>query len=60
VELGIGIRAQDAAIDSVFCPNISPAYHAYACAGVIYDLEAYSLSELTVDQVCIGSAIEER
>jgi hypothetical protein len=53
MELGIGIRSQDAAIDPILNPDIPPAYHANARAGVIYDLETNSLSEFTIDQVCV-------
>jgi hypothetical protein len=49
--LGVGIRAQDTAVNPVLCPDVSPSYHANACAGIIHNLETNSLCEFTVDQM---------
>jgi hypothetical protein len=49
--LGVGVRAQNTAVNPVLSPNIPPSYHSNACAGVIHNLETNSLREFTIDQM---------
>jgi hypothetical protein len=51
--LGVGIRAEDTAVDPVLSPNIPPSYNADACAGIIHNPETNSFCEFTVDQVSV-------
>jgi hypothetical protein len=51
--LGVGIRAEDTAVNPVLSPNIPPSYNADACAGIIHNLETNSLCEFTIDQVSV-------
>jgi hypothetical protein len=49
--LGVGIRAENTAVNPVLSPNIPPSYNADACAGIIHNPETDSFCELTIDQV---------
>jgi hypothetical protein len=54
------VRALHTAINTVLSPDAASTYDPNAGAGVIKDFKAGAFGEFTIDQVCIGSAIEER